>query len=210
MKDVVLYEAVPTKFISYFLELYYIYYGFLKFMNGQVQTWLLPGLLHCLHSVAVAQVASLERAPVVGLGQGTTQEGEGDAASTLSKVSTEGAHWNYSTRRRRSGIQWARVQENDDQLWPWSCTWKESIEQWEKERPYGRRKVMVTADRLASGWPGSELRRGDGCSADHGFGSDRWRAWTRRRQGDPWCKGLSHGAHIGSNAHRGRAEALAC
>jgi hypothetical protein len=38
MKDVVLYEAVPTKFISYFLKLYYIYYGFSKFMNGQVQT----------------------------------------------------------------------------------------------------------------------------------------------------------------------------
>jgi hypothetical protein len=31
---------------------------------------------------------------VVGLGQGMTQEGEGDAGSTLSKVSIEGAHCN--------------------------------------------------------------------------------------------------------------------
>jgi hypothetical protein len=36
MKDVVLYEAVPTKFVSSFLELYCIFYEFLNFMNGQV------------------------------------------------------------------------------------------------------------------------------------------------------------------------------
>jgi hypothetical protein len=48
---------------------------------------------------------------VVGLGQGTTQEGEGGAGSTLSKVSTEGAHRYNGTRRRRSGIRRARVHD---------------------------------------------------------------------------------------------------
>jgi predicted AAA+ superfamily ATPase len=35
MKDVVLYEAVPTKFGSSFLEQYCIFYEFSNFMNGQ-------------------------------------------------------------------------------------------------------------------------------------------------------------------------------
>jgi hypothetical protein len=37
MKDVVLYEVVPTKFVSSFLELQFIGYEFLKLDNGQVQ-----------------------------------------------------------------------------------------------------------------------------------------------------------------------------
>jgi hypothetical protein len=37
MKDVVLYEGISTKFILYFLELYFILYGFSKFMNQQIQ-----------------------------------------------------------------------------------------------------------------------------------------------------------------------------
>jgi hypothetical protein len=36
MKDVVLYEMVPTKFDSYFSDLYFIFYEFSNFMNGQV------------------------------------------------------------------------------------------------------------------------------------------------------------------------------
>jgi hypothetical protein len=36
MKDVVLYEVVPTKFDSYFSDLYFIFYEFSNFMNGQV------------------------------------------------------------------------------------------------------------------------------------------------------------------------------
>jgi hypothetical protein len=35
-KDVVLYEAVPRKFILSFLELYYIFYKISNFINGQV------------------------------------------------------------------------------------------------------------------------------------------------------------------------------
>jgi hypothetical protein len=37
MKDVDLDEGISTKFISYYLEQYFIYYGFLKFMKRQVQ-----------------------------------------------------------------------------------------------------------------------------------------------------------------------------
>jgi hypothetical protein len=37
MKDVSLYEVVPTKFISLFLELYFIFYEFSKFLNELVQ-----------------------------------------------------------------------------------------------------------------------------------------------------------------------------
>jgi hypothetical protein len=37
MKDIVLDDGIPTKFISYILELYFIYYGFSKFINEQVQ-----------------------------------------------------------------------------------------------------------------------------------------------------------------------------
>jgi hypothetical protein len=36
MKDVVLYEVVPTKFDSYFSDLYFIFYEFSNFTNGQV------------------------------------------------------------------------------------------------------------------------------------------------------------------------------
>jgi hypothetical protein len=36
MKDVVLYEGVPTKFVSSVLELYCIFDEFSNFMNGQV------------------------------------------------------------------------------------------------------------------------------------------------------------------------------
>jgi hypothetical protein len=36
MKDVVLYEVVPTKFDSYFSDLYFIFYQFSNFMNRQV------------------------------------------------------------------------------------------------------------------------------------------------------------------------------
>jgi hypothetical protein len=36
MKDVVLYEVVPTKFDSYFSDLYFIFYEFSNFMNEQV------------------------------------------------------------------------------------------------------------------------------------------------------------------------------
>jgi hypothetical protein len=38
MKDVVLYEGVPTKFVLSFLELYFIFYEFSNFRNVQVQT----------------------------------------------------------------------------------------------------------------------------------------------------------------------------
>ncbi len=37
MKDVVLYGMVPTKFISSFLELHFIFYQFSNFKNKQVQ-----------------------------------------------------------------------------------------------------------------------------------------------------------------------------
>jgi hypothetical protein len=37
MKDVVLYDAIPTQFNLYFYELYFICYEFSKFINGQVQ-----------------------------------------------------------------------------------------------------------------------------------------------------------------------------
>jgi hypothetical protein len=33
MKDLVLYETVPTKFVSSFLELYFIFYEFSNFRN---------------------------------------------------------------------------------------------------------------------------------------------------------------------------------
>jgi hypothetical protein len=56
MKDVVLYETVPIKFVSSFLELYFIFYEFSNFRNVQVQTLLLARLLHCLRGVAMAQV----------------------------------------------------------------------------------------------------------------------------------------------------------
>jgi hypothetical protein len=36
MKDVVLYESVPTKFDSYFSDLYFIFYEFSNFINEQV------------------------------------------------------------------------------------------------------------------------------------------------------------------------------
>jgi hypothetical protein len=36
MKDVVLYESVLTKFDSYFYDLYFIFYKFSNFINGQV------------------------------------------------------------------------------------------------------------------------------------------------------------------------------
>jgi hypothetical protein len=36
MKDEVLYEVVPTKFDSYFSDLYFIFYEFSNFMNEQV------------------------------------------------------------------------------------------------------------------------------------------------------------------------------
>jgi hypothetical protein len=48
MKDVILYEAVPTKSISSFLELYFIFYEFSNFRNGQVQEKLLQtSSLYC-------------------------------------------------------------------------------------------------------------------------------------------------------------------
>jgi hypothetical protein len=37
MKDVVLYESVPTKFVSPFLELYFIFYEFSILRNKLVQ-----------------------------------------------------------------------------------------------------------------------------------------------------------------------------
>jgi hypothetical protein len=37
MKDVVLDNGIPSKFISYISELYFLCYGFSKFMNEQVQ-----------------------------------------------------------------------------------------------------------------------------------------------------------------------------
>jgi hypothetical protein len=37
MKDVVLDDGIPAKFISYISELYFLCYGFSKFMNEQVQ-----------------------------------------------------------------------------------------------------------------------------------------------------------------------------
>jgi hypothetical protein len=37
MKDVALYEVVPTKFVSSFFELHFIFYEFSNFRNGQVQ-----------------------------------------------------------------------------------------------------------------------------------------------------------------------------
>jgi hypothetical protein len=45
MKDVVLYEAVPTKFVLSFLELYFIFYEFSNFKNVQVYK---EHKLHCL------------------------------------------------------------------------------------------------------------------------------------------------------------------
>jgi hypothetical protein len=36
MKDVVLYEGIPTKLNSYFYDLYFIFYEFSNFMNRQV------------------------------------------------------------------------------------------------------------------------------------------------------------------------------
>jgi hypothetical protein len=36
MKDVVTYEGIPSKLNSYFSDLYFIFYGFSNFMNGQV------------------------------------------------------------------------------------------------------------------------------------------------------------------------------
>jgi hypothetical protein len=48
MKDVVVYEAVPTNFVSLFLELYFILYEFSNFRNGQVQAKLLQASsLYC-------------------------------------------------------------------------------------------------------------------------------------------------------------------
>jgi hypothetical protein len=48
MKDVVIHEAVPTNFVSLFLELYFIFYEFSNFRNGQVQAKLLhASSLHC-------------------------------------------------------------------------------------------------------------------------------------------------------------------
>jgi hypothetical protein len=41
MKGVVLSETISTKFIIYFLELYFIWYGFSKFLNVRVQHQLL-------------------------------------------------------------------------------------------------------------------------------------------------------------------------
>jgi hypothetical protein len=38
MKDVVLYEAIQTKFVSSFLELYCIFYEFSNFRDKQVYT----------------------------------------------------------------------------------------------------------------------------------------------------------------------------
>jgi hypothetical protein len=54
MKDVVVYEAVPTNFVSLFLELYFILYEFSNFRNGQVQAKLLQAFLFtagCMLSV---------------------------------------------------------------------------------------------------------------------------------------------------------------
>jgi hypothetical protein len=51
MKDVVLYETVPKKIVSYFPNLYFIFYKFSNFMNGEVQQQkkkLLQAPLHCV------------------------------------------------------------------------------------------------------------------------------------------------------------------
>jgi hypothetical protein len=60
MKDVILYEAVPTKSISSFLELYFIFYEFSNFRNGQVQKKLLQAFLftvRCMPSVNSPAIA---------------------------------------------------------------------------------------------------------------------------------------------------------
>jgi hypothetical protein len=97
---------------------------------------------------------------MVGLGQGTTQEGEGDAGSTLSKVSTEDAHRNNNTRRRRSGIRRARVHDNER---PPSVL----VLRMGREHRAVREREAVWEDESDgscspasfASWPGSELRR---------------------------------------------------
>jgi hypothetical protein len=39
MKDVVIYEGISTKFISYFFKFYFIWYEFSKFVNRKYKTW---------------------------------------------------------------------------------------------------------------------------------------------------------------------------
>jgi hypothetical protein len=95
---------------------------------------------------------------VVGLGQGTTQQGEGDAGSTLSKVSTEGARRNNGTK----AALWDTASSGARQRRPPSVLvlrmGREHKAVREREAVW-EGKVMVAAHRLASGL-GRTLRSG--------------------------------------------------
>jgi hypothetical protein len=63
MKDVVLFEALPTKFISSFLELYFIFYEFLNFRNVQLYK---EHQLRCLAGTRVCHGRGLPRKKKTG------------------------------------------------------------------------------------------------------------------------------------------------
>jgi hypothetical protein len=56
MKDVAPDEGIPTKFVSRFLEFYFIFYEFLINMNEQVVNKgvsFFPAFLHCTHRMGI-------------------------------------------------------------------------------------------------------------------------------------------------------------
>jgi hypothetical protein len=92
MKDVILYEGILAKFILYISELYFICYGFSKFMNEQVQ------LVHIREPLA----ASFTHGAGMLLSAALLQSQQKDTRSCSPAC---GGKWSESSPERRGSLE---------------------------------------------------------------------------------------------------------
>jgi hypothetical protein len=93
MKDVILYEAVPTKSISSFLELYFIFYEFSNFRNGQVQKKLLQAFLFTVRCMPSVNSPAIAGRTCYGRGKGREKGLTGVAAGSERLTGSSFGFW---------------------------------------------------------------------------------------------------------------------
>jgi hypothetical protein len=97
MKDVVLDEGIPTKFLSYFWQLYFIWYEFSKVVNRQVklESWNFGSCFSCSANAMAGVGATCLRCSVVNsASQHRTGAGRGkEWRASLGEPGLETAGW---------------------------------------------------------------------------------------------------------------------
>jgi hypothetical protein len=188
MKNVVLYEGILAKFISYFLELYLIWYGLSNFGKGQVQNRKILCSLVLLAAVCCSLLAGRGRGrgrvdgAAVDSPPGSSSGGLGTTKGMMSSGS-------WPARTRSSGsVRWVAVARLD------SHGGEARSEEWlteELEVAMAERwlwRASRGGRRSEHGRGSSEARRRGRGSWASFVGSAWWRvaSWERRRPMRRW------------------------